>query len=249
MYRYNTLILFLLFALTVPASIYGQQDSLTIATTYIISEDSVDSGDIVSFDRTTQLFRLAREAGDENLFGVVSQDPLLVLETEPDGIPIVRSGETQVNVTVANGPIAAGDYITSSAIAGKGQRADSDHTYIIGVALEPFLGETTPEGSVSVLLSVGTQEEAASRAGTTGVTEATVLNIIQYVIAALIAIGSIYIAFKNFGPNIKDGIVSIGRNPLAKSSIQSMVILNAVLIVLISVGGLFIGVAILLLPI
>ncbi len=265
--RLALLSLFVLFFLTPVLYVQAQSGSSDIAKTYLISEGTTVSGDIVSFDPEAQRYFLSKENNDKNLFGVVSLEPVFVLYKKGSGeLPIVRTGEVMVNVTTINGPIVAGDYITSSSVAGKGRRAGDADTYIIGVALDSFSGEfvengtsTVPqnsvvEGSVQVLLSIGTMKEAvATLSGkqtvNTGVTEATVLNIVQYILAAFIAVGSLYVAFRNFGPNIKDGIVSVGRNPLAKSSIQSMVILNAVLIILISVGGLLVSFAILLLPI
>jgi len=249
-------------------SLASAEGGIEIAKTYVL-EGTVpsQSGDIVVFNREKQEFILASIPGDEGLFGIVVDEPLLVLEVGNGGVPIVRSGEALVNVTAINGAINAGDYVTSSSIPGKGKKADAGDTYIVGVALDSFSGESLEDpgdllgsagavnaSSIRVLLSIGTQEQAAIQLldegpKATGFTEATVLNIIQYFLAAFIAVGSIYIAFKNFGPNIKDGIVSIGRNPLAKSSIQAMVVLNVVLIALIGIGGLFIGLAILLLPI
>lgn len=249
------------FFVSFQASVFAQ-GGFEIARTYVItSAIEPQFGDIVVFDRNAQQFVLASSPADENLFGVIVEDPLLVLESDNGGLPIVESGEAVVNVTAQNGAISAGDYITSSNLPGKGQKADDEHTYIVGIALEPFSGDlattssdTVVAGPIRVLLSIGTQEQAAEqfeeqRAEETGITEATLLNVIQYFLAAFIAIGSIYIAFKNFSPNLKDGLVSIGRNPLAKSSIQSMIVLNAVLIVLISLGGLAVGLIIILLPI
>ncbi len=264
----SSCVLLALFLIITPIS-YAQAQSVgsvDIAKTYLISGSTVVSGDIVSFNPETQQYSLSKRNSDKNLFGVVSLEPVFVLyKKDSNELPIVRTGEVRVNVITTNGPIVAGDYVTSSLVDGKGQRANNNDTYIIGVALESFPGVSAKNGtstmqgsvtggSVRVLLSIGTIKEAVAtfsgkQTVNTGVTEATVLNIVQYILAAFIAVGSLYIAFRNFGPNIKDGIISVGRNPLAKSSIQSMVILNAVLIILISVGGLLVSFAILLLPI
>ena len=245
-------------------ALYAQSDGIEVARTYIVVGDVLESGDLISFDRGNQQFIQAHFPSDKDLFGVLVAEPILVLTVDDGGVPIARSGEVNVNVTTANGVIAAGDYITSSNIAGKGQRAGDGDTYIMGIALESFpaSGDTAQfengsvaGGSIRVLLSIGTKEQAAltlqpeQLPTESGITEATLLNVIQYIVASFVALGAVYIAFKNFGSNIKDGIISIGRNPLAKSSIQSMVVLNSVLIILISIGGLFIGFAILLLPI
>ena len=75
-----------------------------------------------------------------------------------------------------------------------------------------------------------------------------VQQMVRYLLATLIAVGSIYAAFRNFGSNITSSIVSVGRNPLAKTSIQFMVLLNAALIVLVSVAGIALSLVVLFIP-
>lgn len=259
-----------LFALGIPSAVYAQFGDATIAKTYFISGDTVESGDLISFDRTTQTFHLTQEVDDKNLFGVAVTDPTIVLRTNASNVPLVSSGEVYVQVTTANGPIRAGDYIISSSIPGKGQKADSSVSFIVGTALESFpalsaststiASTSTVDGSViRVLLAIGPKSGQVE--GTAGTGDATgnptenllgtlgvstpLAVVLKYALAALVVIGSIYVAFRNFGSNMKDSIISVGRNPLAKSSIQSMVVLNTVLIVLVSVVGLFIGLLIL----
>ncbi len=62
-------------------------------------------------------------------------------------------------------------------------------------------------------------------------------QLLRYILAALVAIATLAFSFFTFGRNITKGIESIGRNPLAKLQIQSMIILNLVLIALVTVGG------------
>jgi len=96
----------------------------SIAQTYIISGGTPVSGDIISFDKETQKFNLSEIEGDSKLFGVVVNNPVLVLNFTDNGMPIARSGEVLVNVTTLGGVIRAGDLITSSKISGKGQKAN-----------------------------------------------------------------------------------------------------------------------------
>lgn len=264
------LFLMIFSVLTIPSAAYAQFGDTTIAKTYLISGDRAGFGDLVSFDRATQTFHLTSEANDPNLFGVVVTSPAIVLRTSTEGVPLVSSGEVYVQVTTVNGPISAGDSITSSSIPGKGQKADFSTSFIVGTALDSFPAlstntttavstSTVDGGSIRVLLAIGPKSvDAEGSAGTgdaTGDPMAGLLNVlgvstplatlIKYVLAALVVIGSIYVAFRNFGSNMKDSIISVGRNPLAKASIQSMVVLNTVLIVLVSVVGLFVGLLIL----
>ena len=257
-------------ALVIPSTTYAQFGDTTIAKTYLISGEKVEFGDLVSFDRATQTFHLTSEESDQNLFGVVVTNPAIVLRTSTEGVPLVNSGEVSVQVTTVNGPISAGDSITSSSIPGKGQRADFSTSFIVGTALDSFptlptstttvvSTSTVDGGLIRVLLAIGPKSaDAEGSAGTgdaTGDPTAGLLNVlgvstplatlIKYMLAALVVIGSIYVAFRSFGSNMKDSIISVGRNPLAKASIQSMVVLNTVLIVLVSLAGLFVGLLIL----
>ena len=254
-----------------PSVAHAQSDNTAIAKTYIISGDAPVTGDLVSFDPATQTFRLAKKTSDSSVFGVVVTNPVIILRTSANGVPLVNSGEAFVNVTTINGPISAGDYITSSSVPGKGQRADSSTSFVVGTALDAFprSSTTTPAtastsviygGSIRVMFNIGPKSVVAekpvatpgvvgplSRGNATGVS-APVAMLIKYVLAAIVVAGTIYIAFRNFGSNMKDSIVSIGRNPLARASIQSMVVINTVLIVVVSVVGLFVGFMILFLP-
>ena len=249
-----------------PSSVYAQLSDTTIAKTYLISGNTAEFGDLVSFDRTTQVFRLAQQANDSNLFGVVVNNPTIVLRTTAESVPIVSSGEVDVQVTTINGPISAGDFITSSSIPGKGQKAGPSASFIAGIALDSFpvspsgvstgvSTSTVDGGTIRVLLAIGPKSLSggglingagpmSSSLNVLGVSM-PLATLIKYFLAAIVVVGSIYVAFRNFGSSMKDSIISVGRNPLAKSSIQSMVVLNTVLIVLISGVGLFVGLLIL----
>ncbi len=64
-------------------------------------------------------------------------------------------------------------------------------------------------------------------------------GIARYLLSALIAIASLLLAFRSFVSDANYGVISIGRNPRAKTSIQSMVFFNALLATTIAGGGLF----------
>jgi len=252
----------------VPHLAAAQEDSIgttNIVSTYEVLDEDISYGDIVSYAKESDTYVLSSERSDKNLFGVVIEKPIILHKRAVGSVPITESGETLINVTTVNGPIYAGDVLTSSSIPGKAQRADETDEFVVGVARESFFGigtttiiisdtgEGIPLGQIKAVLSIGPASNLSKLVETAGTdvrfNEATVLNIIQYLVAAFVAVGSVYIAFHNFMPNINEGIISIGRNPRAKSSIQSMVVLNSVLIILVSVAGLALSVAIILLPI
>ncbi len=254
------------FMISKPLTAHAQINMSAIAKTYIISGNTPISGDLISFDKNTQTFHLSHLVNDPNLFGVVVKNPVVVLRKNDGGIPLVETGEALVNVTTINGPIRAGDYITTSSIPGKGQKVTTNKSFVLGTALDSFLGASTTsttaktsvyEGSIRVLISIGPKVLTSTASSSpvfsvvNSVTDISSITskILKYLLAAVITIGTITIAFRNFGASLKDSVLSVGRNPLAKSSIQSMVVLNTILIVLVSAAGLFIGFAVLFLPI
>lgn len=240
---------------------------LEVVSVYKISEENISSGDIISYNFKDEIYIKSNYPNDEDMFGVVAKDPLLVFnnnDEEEGKIPIVRSGEVIVNVSTINGEIKKGDFITSSLLAGKGQKASKDHQYVLGIAasyLNSKNGKATTTnnkeifiGEIPVMIgSLGSTVENHS-SSTVIVKKGevfgfTVANTLPYLVAVIIAFSSIYIAFRNFMPNIKQGLTSIGRNPMAKSSIQVMIIFNAVLILLIAIAGFAFGLLVIILPV
>jgi hypothetical protein len=71
-----------------------------------------------------------------------------------------------------------------------------------------------------------------------------ILQLFRYTIGSLLAVISIAIAVKKLGELFSQGIISVGRNPLAKSQIHAILLWNSLLILLLSTVGFFIGIAI-----
>ncbi len=244
-----------------PVSVHAQlYKSATVATTHVVSNGKPQPGDIISYNKNTHIFSLTHIPYDRNVFGIVVKNPILLISDNSNGVPITTSGEVLVNVTTKNGPINIGDYITSSSIIGKGQRAGSTTPYVIGIALTAFpkVSSSTPlhtkkiyEGTIRLFFNseanplmigtIGTQQMAVGKS--------IIFHIIKYVLAAIVAIGTIYVAFRTSGLDMRSSIISIGRNPMAKSSIRSMLILDTVIIILVSLVGLAIALALVFIPV
>jgi len=103
------------------------------------------AGGEISYSSTLPTVQLSDTPGDSRVFGVlIAEAPLpddhwYISESEAARFGIVNAlGEGRVWVTSVNGDIQAGDYITTSAIAGCGQRQDDDllHSYTLGKAIE-----------------------------------------------------------------------------------------------------------------
>lgn len=247
-------------------------EQMNVAITHNFGEKDILPGDIVSISSDSTLSGVlvrSKIPYDDKMFGLVVQSSAIVLRTNSN-FPIARSGKAAVNVTTLGGPIAAGDYITSSAIAGKGQKASDMSGFVLGVALGSFTDKDGTEmefekkkiriGQIRVEVGIGPASPVSVKAagGLFGtlrqLMSALIYNIqtskqldkiIRYIIAALVAGITIFLNFRTFGKNITKGIEAIGRNPLAKISIQSMIIVNVILIAIISIGGIILSLAIL----
>ena len=270
--NYLTFIIFTLIFITSllllsPEKSYSQFRTLDIAVTHKISDKS-KPGDIVSLTGKDGELEPSKVAYDQKMFAVVVQFPAFVIRTI-DTNPVSRTGVSLVNVTTLGGPIQIGDFITSSPIPGHGQKAENLGGYMLGIALEDFTEKKgTPmdyekgkvyKGQMKVEIGIGPASPTLIKAsgglfGTlkqvaSALTYNLLINkdnekIIRYFIAALVAVIVIFINFNTFGKNITKGIEAIGRNPLAKVSIQSMIVANVILIALVSLGGIVLSLAI-----
>ncbi len=253
-----------------PHIVHAQRYGNAIATTRHISGGTPRTGDVVSFDPHAGTFYLAYTVSDANVAGVVVKNPVLLLSDKNGGTPVVTSGQTAVNVTTANGSISVGDYLTSSTIRGVAERASSTAPYIIGTALSAFppMASTTvaggsTTGQVQVLLAIGSNPVLSSGNSPSGapfsapITAATatavgadiIFRMVKYLLAALVTAGTIYVAFRTSRAAMNSSIISIGRNPLAKQSIRSMLLADTAIIILISVVGLAMALALVLVPV
>lgn len=253
--------IFVFLEFTKIASVFAQAPNFGIATSYQLNDKNIVDGDIVSVSTGNNIIERTTRAYDPRMYGIYVASPKAVYKTPAGGLPIVRNGEVIVNVTNLGGPIKKGDYITSSPIAGKGQKATRVTGYILGIALSDFNGKTDKDitylkksykvGQVNSSVGIGPASPVQLRSqegllgGLEGILTAVALNLqssqdtrwIRYLIAAIVAITTIYINFRTFGRNITQGIEAIGRNPLAKVPIQTMIILNVVLIGIVTLAG------------
>lgn len=195
---------------------------------------------------------------DNKMFGVLQDTPLIVYRTETKGKPVIRSGTAQVNVTTLNGSIKYGDYITSSSVAGKGQKA-VESGYVIGIALAAFTGENAPQvdgprgkvslGSIPVAIKIEYAELTNPRfagrifsfIGTAFLENISdpksIGNLIRFIAAGLVVLLSFTFGFLTFSRSVAKSIEAIGRNPLAKSTIQLSMIINIILLVVTGIIG------------
>lgn len=246
------LLLSTLSAFPVPA--YSQEEvNLNVANTYEVEDaENVKDGDIIAINEQSGKLMRA-QAGQEGMkiFGVAVKQPPIVFRSSDTGVPIVRGGEVRVNVVNTGGPIKVGDLVTLSAVLGKGQKATQADVPVVGLALESFDAQEF-EGKIKVALRVGSgfkQGEELQRIASLylkqlGLSALDVFSgkegvqlTFRYVLAAVVVIFSVFTSFRFFGQQILKGIDSMGRNPLASRKIQTIIVLNAVLIALVNLGA------------
>lgn len=77
---------------------------------------------------------------------------------------------------------------------------------------------------------------------------ATAFKAFRYLLAAVLALTSIIVSIGRFGEAFKESVVSIGRNPLARAQIRSILFWNIILIIFVSGAGLIVSAALILAP-
>lgn len=245
-------LLFLLSVFLYPCPTYAQ--GIETTSVYEIVDTAAVEGDILVTSETG-LVR-ATQGFDNKMFGILVEQPILVLrDINTKGKPVVRSGVATVNVTTANGPIKYGDYITSSQIPGKGQKAVGSG-YVLGTALAAF--DPSPgsgqagsgqEGKIPVALrfeypSLSSQNTVGRLLGILGSSflenvgdPKKLTEVIRYIAAGLVVLLSFTFGFLTFSKSIVKSVEALGRNPLAKTTIQLSILINVVLLVATGIIG------------
>ena len=210
------------------------QNSSGIATYLKVVDEDVQDGDIIKF--SADGYRRSDTPYETSVFGVVVTNPAISLESDniPNATPVVSSGKVFVRVTTKNGPIAAGDLITTSDIPGVGQKV-TENGYVIGTALEDFR-EPNPEQVGLVLIQLNITFNGVTGSASTNLLSAfrlalsspylTPLNALRYVFAAGIVLIALLVSATYFGRMATTGVEALGRNPLAGKSITIGIVIN-----------------------
>jgi hypothetical protein len=115
-----------------------------LAEVYPTNDLSLESGEIVSFDPgLTNGVKRTMVESDLNVIGVVSTKPALRIGGTDgigvSGVPVALTGRVPVNVSAENGPVAVGDFLTSSNVPGVAVKAIKAGP-VIGQALSSYEG-------------------------------------------------------------------------------------------------------------
>lgn len=222
--------------------------NIGVANSVNLGDLEVQNGDIIC--ETDSGFALCQEEYSPQTYGVFLSNPgvALVSSASANFKPVLTQGTALVRVSSANGSIETGDYVSSSVMAGVGQKAVRSG-YALGVAQEPW---TDSDPTKIGLIQVSIQPKPAiltTRAGANLIQlikegiDATYLSpllTLRYTLASLITVSSVVLGFWFFARVAHSGVQAIGRNPLAGKTIQMGIMLN----VLITVGVMATGLAV-----
>jgi quercetin dioxygenase-like cupin family protein len=242
-----------------------QADSIqTVAESYTTSRP-LQQGMIVQLDdKDKTKVAPASYNSPKKMFGVTvsaSATPVsLTSSSKEQQAYVVTSGRYRVLVSNQKGAIAAGDFISISAIDGIGMKADDSQNTVLGRAVDAFDGRTAVISTTSLNLEGGKKVDAAigsiivniairsnptynGSGGVPGFVENFATSIAGKSVNPAQVYGSILVLLIGLGvvsvliySGIQTSMTAIGRNPLAKQS----VIRNMFQVVIVA-GLIFIG--------
>lgn len=225
----------------VVSAVYSQ--GFNVASTYEISDKDAVSGDILISDGEKGLIR-TDVTYSPKIFGILEDNPVLVLkEATSSAKPIIRAGDTIINVTDFNGDIKKGDFITTSPVLGKGMKAGQSG-YVLGIALEDAqygsetastVSKQTKLGRVKIAIRIEFAELSTARSNFALLNQLNTAFFrsvqdpekftltIRYIIAGFIALVAFGVGFFWVSRSISKAVEALGRNPLAKNAIIASV--------------------------
>ena len=249
-------IFYILYSIFYIPPVYAQNQGVEVTSVYEIPDTEASNGDILVTSETG--LTRAQRSFDSKMFGVIQQQAIVVYRDNPEAKPVIRFGLARVNVTNLNGTIKYGDYITSSRVPGKGQKA-TESGYVLGVSLGAFDGSGAEEidgpngkvasGNIPVAIRIEYAELSNPRfAGRLFSFIGTALlenvndpekfgDLIRFITAGLVVLLSFTFGFLTFSRSIAKSIEALGRNPLAKNTIQLSMVINIIVLILTGIIG------------
>lgn len=229
----------------------------------------IDNGTIVVLTgKDSNRVKIATQKDVQNMFGVTVDRNSLQLVISNSAIEnevfVAVSGTYNVLVSDQEGPIAAGDYLTLSSVNGVAMRSGNEDVTVFGRANSAFdgkgitLGETTLKdsngnsktvtlGSVPVTIDImnnpnhqstdSNLPEVLKRVGQ-AIAEKEVSPVRIY-LSLGITVVSLIAAIAVLYAGVRNGVISIGRNPMSKKSIFRALIEVILTSALILIIGLF----------
>lgn len=205
------------------------------------ADSSLERGTIVVIDEEdNDKVQPATNERIEDMYGVVVNptDAALTISGETEQVFVATSGRYKVLVSMQNGSINRGDFVTISSIEGIGMKVDDVAPMIIGRALESFDGSnqagSAQVGDSSVQIGRIEVDVLIGNNPLQRPTEASLPDFLRQAAefiarepvsaervyaATFIFIVTIVVAGSLMYSGVRNSIISIGRNPLSKKSI------------------------------
>ena len=236
---------------------YGSNSPIQRATIVSLVLDDAKKVEPSSFDN------------DERMHGVVvsQNDAPFTLSNEEEKTFVATKGRFEVFVSNENGAVQVGDFIAVSRVAGIGMKAKDLEPYIIGKAISGFDGETgvlsnttIEDGGEQKQISIariqvdigvsGNPLLKPTQANLPGflqkvaetIAQKSPINPLRIYISIVLLIASAAVASILLYSGVKNGLISIGRNPLTKKSITKsllQVIMTSIIILLLGIFGVY----------
>ena len=233
------------------------------------AETPLDTGTIVQLTgKGSNTVKIATQSELQNMFGVTvdaSQQPLTVSNDDAKNeVFVAVSGTYNVLVSTQGGDIKSGDYVTLSSLNGIAMKASTEQKTVFGRANRDFDGKGAKLGTASLKDDAG-----GTKTVTLGVIPVTIdirrnpndkstkanvpeflerigeavaekeVSPIRIYLSMGITVVSIIAAIAMLYAGIRNGVISIGRNPMSKKSIFRALLEVVLTSMLILVIGLF----------
>lgn len=228
------------------------------------SDEKLQKGMLVTLKKDDQTkIEAVTDETLKDLKGVVAHanDSPVTISGEGQKIFVATSGSYEVLVSNENGPIAQGDYISGSSLAGIGMKATDTQEVVVGRAVQAFEGggdsigksvtkdgETVSFGRIQVDIGIGKNPlqkvpdkdrvpDALQRVATT-VADKPVSALRIYLALIVLAVTAL-VAGTTLFSGVRSTVISIGRNPLSKGMIFKGLFQVLLLSLIIFITGLF----------
>lgn len=213
---------------------------------YTTTTSEVTPGSLMGLSPSTNSAEPATSGEKYQLLGLVADKPLIALSDGNNQVQIVISGPANALVSNINGDIKAGDKIASSPIVGVGMKA-TDAGQVVGTAQIDFSKISSVKQTItdksgkknSVLVGTMPLQVGVSYFSGTGVDQGILGSVLPpFVLEAANAIAgqpvspirvlmgllALIIGFVIAGimlqSAVRSGMISVGRNPLAKKAVR-----------------------------
>lgn len=213
--------------------------------------------------------KVALQSDLQNMFGVAVDRNQLPLTVTNEGVQnetfVAVSGTYNVLVSTQGGAISAGDYVTMSSVNGVAMKAGTEEKTVFGRAAAPFDGKGVTLSSVSLKDSTGKDSKTVSlglipvtidirsnpnqkttKANLPSFLERVGLAIAEKPVSPIriylsigVAAVSVIAAIAIIYAGVRNGVISIGRNPMSKKSIFRALIETILTSLLILIVGMF----------